>query len=749
MNNFFIPKVSKRKKIKLKRAGMAYLEMDIDDVNGLVFEPNNIIDGLKIMGLDIIEQEETSIPGILKVKVKHSPEVNFTLEVEAEPEVVVEPEKIEIIVSAPSDYKCDHWKSLIDRLKYWIEDKLGNIDNVKRIFIHEAYRHDPTVLISENELHIVVGRHLKLDGAKKISDRIEYYPASRLICFAGMPECPDNGDLKLITNGIEKYLPALLASTIEEADILVPYEIVFRSWDGEMNKSRVEEIIRKIVPKNICNGVVVKVPHGDRSGLVNDEFLRISMWSAVLGDKSSETPAKMWGYEVGCRDKSFSPTEKGIVIFETGGYPVAEMIGNDLYIFHDISHKDRSSDYAILEKILEEAVKIIGLTEAEKTVLINTPRVLVHNQADGFHNTNKFKTETENVLLPILGRKIIIHNNGGMANSLVDDGTFHIWLASSPMGSASRRPSLPDKIFGFKTNNDHSWAYFSPSETGVEIIDPESMFSVAELFDNNLYIHISLGYEQMSGGFDIYKRILELTIEEFNRTPEEKIERDKAIKEIRRVRVIKNYVQICQKRQDVLVKQTGSELEAVSKNLAAIQKNLIEHVRREAELRYSLNSLMSRQSQTGDEYETEFNRLFEIEGVESVLAKEDKLIVNTYNIYISTRNKEGQDFTFDIGKFRIEIYFNGDRGGILFFNTTRKGKGGYNNYNIHHPHVNAVGEPCLGNIKEMIGQLIAEYQFAAIVNLAIQYLETVNLDDQAGSEIFKCWTAIEKDKETK
>lgn len=53
----------------------------------------------------------------------------------------------------------------------------------------------------------------------------------------------------------------------------------------------------------------------------------------------------------------------------------------------------------------------------------------------------------------------------------------------------------------------------------------------------------------------------------------------------------------------------------------------------------------------------------------------------------------------------------------------------------HHPHCNSEGRPCLGNISTQIIELIGSLDLAFLVNLCISYLQSVNINDAAGSHI--------------
>jgi hypothetical protein len=56
---------------------------------------------------------------------------------------------------------------------------------------------------------------------------------------------------------------------------------------------------------------------------------------------------------------------------------------------------------------------------------------------------------------------------------------------------------------------------------------------------------------------------------------------------------------------------------------------------------------------------------------------------------------------------------------------------------MNAPHVDAEGKACLGNMKEVFSQLLAERQYAAVVEAAIAFVEAANPDDTWGKHIDK------------
>jgi hypothetical protein len=66
-----------------------------------------------------------------------------------------------------------------------------------------------------------------------------------------------------------------------------------------------------------------------------------------------------------------------------------------------------------------------------------------------------------------------------------------------------------------------------------------------------------------------------------------------------------------------------------------------------------------------------------------------------------------------------------------------------NGYTMHAPHVNGGGTICLGNVKDQFPELIRNREYAAAVQLAIVFLESVNVDDNWGQCINRFPIALE------
>ncbi len=391
---------------------------------------------------------------------------------------------------------------------------------------------------------------------------------------------------------------------------------------------------------------------------------------------------------------------------------------------------------------------IVTLGESTETTLeveTVTPATVTVKSWDG-NGKDKFSQATEATFARVCGQigfkevwlRVPHQEEVGM-DRLVDEA-FHILIWSTPkkVGVTS---SLPKRIFG-RSNFCRDAAY-QPSGLGQAIVDPETGFVVAELVDRRaLYIHFDACHHGYDDELYIFKKILESTSQllcmsedEWKKLQEEEVE-------AMRKRSKKAYVEECQKRMEKTIRGTTEVIATKEREIPELQARLVRSIRELSGLKGKLAQLEQAKGDRVPTYEAEFESLMKVPGVLDVQAGDGVINVFTEHIYVTP--DEYPDETYDIGKFRMEINTSGRNGGLRFFNLTPKGRGG--NYNIHHPHVNSSGEPCLGNIKEMVATLIGEYEYSALAQVGLQYLKSVNMSDSAGEGIRSYWPKIQKEK---
>lgn len=359
------------------------------------------------------------------------------------------------------------------------------------------------------------------------------------------------------------------------------------------------------------------------------------------------------------------------------------------------------------------------------------------------HKEAEFLDITKRILGHVVAAKLglkkielsVPHNS---SRPLATSDAFQIFIWSSPKNGGRVTP--PRIVFGeCDFCPDEGYA---ASGLGESITDPATGYAVAELVERRgLYIHFDVCHFGRSSELKIYKRILEETVGLLTMNDEEqRLRAEKRIAE-QQERSKKAYVEECQKRMAKTIRGTTEGIAQKEREVPELQAKLVRTIRELSGLKDKLAQLEQAKGDRVPAYEAEFENLMKVPGVLDVQAGDGVINVFTEHIYITP--DEYPDETYDIGKFRMEINTSGRNGGLRFFNLTRKGKG--SGYNIHHPHVESSGQPCLGNIKEMVATLIGEYEYSALAQIGLQYLKSVNLSDGAGQGIRSYWPKIEKE----
>lgn len=372
-------------------------------------------------------------------------------------------------------------------------------------------------------------------------------------------------------------------------------------------------------------------------------------------------------------------------------------------------------------------------TQAAATEALNF-RVTV---ADWSGNNQSGFIKIAEVLVPAVRADIVLSVPHKKIVAPASDGKFHVFFWSAPADAGFKR--TPDKIWGVAVDcRDDS---FLPSSQGVVFKDVETGWAVGELVGNNLFIHHDLCHHGTDGELTIFRRLCEEVALELSASPEERAERIRQLAEAKRVASREAYVSECSRRFEKTVQGTRESVQKGHANIARLQQELTRRIRETHGAEKKLEQIESLRAQQTDSYAREFDSLAAVPGVERVEVSDGVIKVFTENIFI---RPEGHSKTYDIGRFRMEIYTSGSNGGIRFFNLTRQGSAGGTGYNTQHPHVNQSGSPCLGNIKEMVPQLIGEYEYSAVAQLGLQFLKSVNTDDSAGKGIFEFWPEKEE-----
>lgn len=177
------------------------------------------------------------------------------------------------------------------------------------------------------------------------------------------------------------------------------------------------------------------------------------------------------------------------------------------------------------------------------------------------------------------------------------------------------------------------------------------------------------------------------------------------------------------------VSELSREIEGHKKELGDHGRAITYLVREIALKEQLLKSLQSFETLAHERFQDEIEKLKVVSGLEKYEVDERKGKVIFYTLPIRIRHK-GK--AYEIGKFRIDVGLDGT---VLFKNIANTCR--YPLYD--HPHTRD-GEPCLGNLTESVGKLVANVQLATLAEVLIQYLEIYSEDD-AYCRV-ECWKEV-------
>jgi hypothetical protein len=171
-----------------------------------------------------------------------------------------------------------------------------------------------------------------------------------------------------------------------------------------------------------------------------------------------------------------------------------------------------------------------------------------------------------------------------------------------------------------------------------------------------------------------------------------------------------------------------SRLQETRHAIEALQKKIVLYIRHEESLQQMIGQ---GESAVGEEVNSLNAVIEEIRNrsyVHHVQYIDTNLYIHTERIIIDLNGT-----FYDIGEFVILIPING--GDIRMFNKTRKISSELVGVATNHPHVDKIGRPCLGTIKEVVARYIAKREFVALTDILYNYLKNVNPDDAWGRTI--------------
>jgi len=396
------------------------------------------------------------------------------------------------------------------------------------------------------------------------------------------------------------------------------------------------------------------------------------------------------------RYSGLKPSAKGVPLVDpVSGFTYGELCGRSLYLFY--SALPNSPDkMLLLAKLLEHAAPNLNFDDQVAAVLAEIPSDDLPAVVDRQVKQYGFTGHRQELMLRLM-REVFLPGVNANAHIIDCRGEFSRGLdGDSYQVLYNVRPAnLPDGAL-------------PPTGNGIPLT-MENGELVGELFGKTLCLYSDLLSHGTKADVAKFAQVL-LRARRLMRTENAMNARDIAMSEFTRQCV-------------ELVRLAASSPPGAAKSAKAAIEQQLRAVQRSA--RTCEREFIDMLGIDGRELiGREYDNLRRIKKVKDVQVSDNELVVDTHMLYC-TEPKSGVKYR--IGEFKIHIPL--AHGEIRFLNQTQTING------KHAPHVNTAGTACLGSTADLFPELIRKREFASVVNLAILFLESVNVDDSWGRTI--------------
>lgn len=185
------------------------------------------------------------------------------------------------------------------------------------------------------------------------------------------------------------------------------------------------------------------------------------------------------------------------------------------------------------------------------------------------------------------------------------------------------------------------------------------------------------------------------------------------------------YIAACSSRVSELVVQNRQVITTERSQIERLQQELVRELRaiRIEEGRAHGAPLIDREA-----FAREFDSIFDVPKVKDVCVEDGVISVFTETLFAyDNRSRKNHE----LGAFEIRFYTDGQADCVRWINLTRRVHAGRSDQ--HAPHVFTSGRSSLHAIKDSIIDLVAEQQFAVATQLAIDFIEQVDVDEPDGA----------------
>jgi hypothetical protein len=457
-------------------------------------------------------------------------------------------------------------------------------------------------------------------------------------------------------------------------------------------------LLREIVLPVVKRNINFFDMHGSIAEPSQGEDFNIYINAVPSATEMVGVPREIFGIVQDHRALSFAPSGDGVPLVDSiSGHSFGEVIGRTLYLYHSLL-PTTPTELVTLAAALECAAPDLNCDLVLDEVVSPIPRDNLPVR-DGkiisygfrYHKRNIVNRLIRDILMPAVSTDICVRNCAGTHQPKADSG-FHVIYDGSP--------------------TDAVVTASGPTGIGIPILDSAGQF-VAELFPGNLFITgdlLGAGRKaDVAKLADVlYKARRELVKEHaFNGA----------------LILREQFFQVCME-QISAGKSKAPEQARLALQSAEAELERILQVSRSAE-----RELVHLDSFPEERLKKEFDDLRRISNVRNVIVTDLAIVVETEMLYCTVAST---GVTYRIGEFEISIPTK--RGSTMRF-MNKTGLVETRNAVMNAPHVNSAGAACLGNTQAMFDELLLNRQYASAVQMAIIFLQSVNITDTWGKNI--------------
>lgn len=491
---------------------------------------------------------------------------------------------------------------------------------------------------------------------------------------------------------------------------------------GLIKRRKLASVVSNALMPSVKKDIVIHLSHGQAAAPVNDGKFHVFLHSTPANVGAVNVPSRLLGATMQNRATAFSASGNGVPIIEpNSNFAVAELVDTNLYVHLDlVTKRTLNVRSGVLLRVLQQVegelaadqflAEIIESVKAEDAVSGNTAssNFVVENEGVTGRRAVVLSSLVKEILAPVVGSNVVIRNCAGQNANPVEDGKFRIFLYSSPIGAPCM--VAPERVWGHRMLKREP--AFAPSANGMPIID-DNGFIVGEIIGRNLYLHMQF----IHFGAKMEAALAAKLLVEVRKEVTSAVGADRqAITE----KVGEHFVDECLRQFS-----EGKGRKVTSAEVSQAQANFSSQLRA---ARLDEFNLFRLQAAPGEEIGREFDELMNLANVKNVRVEGDLIVVTTDKIYCVHPKT---NVKYDIGAFDIHISTADNM--IKWFNKTRKVTGG--NGAMNAPHVDGNGNACMGNTKDLFPNLISRREYSSAIQLAIAFVEAVNVDDAWGAHI--------------